>query len=212
MSAARRAWGAVGGYVFLLLAVQPRLGFAVDAFKARWGERTLDRTAYLVAAAAALALALAGARWWRLTTAGERAAAAAALLAYAWGVAALEVPQERLHYLEYGLLAALVYRAVEPMPPAGARPRAAPLVAAALVTGGIGLLDEILQGWLWARRYFDWADVWLNLRAGALGLLVAVPARAARRRAGAATSGTVRDAARPPGPPRGTDSASRPRG
>ena len=57
-------------------------------------------------------------------------------------------------------------------------------VAGALVAGSlIGLADELLQI-LWPRRYFDWADVGMNVVAVGLGLLVAIPAWRAVNRPG----------------------------
>lgn len=183
---ARAWWLLVALYVAALFAVQPWMGFAIDAFKARWGELALERTVAVVAGLSALALLAGLARSWRTATAGERALVAVGLVLYALGVLSLEIPQERLHYLEYGLLAAVVYAGLE------ARPRWPWWLAAGtsfLIAAALGYLDEELQGRFWERRYFDWRDVALNVRAAALGTLLAVPlVRAWRRGAARAAS------------------------
>lgn len=165
-------WGLVVVYVFGLLAVQPFLGFAVDAFKARWGEAALERTVWVAAALAAAAV-LAGLAWfWGAARPLERVLVIAGLALYAVGVAVLEIPQERLHYVEYGMLSGLVYAGLQAREGRG-RARAA--AVAFLVAAGLGTVDEVLQGRLWERRYFDWRDVALNARAAALGILLAMP-------------------------------------
>lgn len=172
-------WAFVAAYVVALFAAQPRLGFAVDAFKARWGDAALERTVWVAAGLAAAVLVGALVRLWRVARPAERLLVLAGVGLYGIGVLALEIPQERLHYVEYGVLAGLLYVGLESRP--GWRwPKAA--LVALLVTSGLGYLDEVLQGRFWERRYFDWADVALNVRAAALGILVAVPMfRAARR-------------------------------
>ena len=164
-------WIATATYTLVLFATQPFLGYGIDAFKARWGEDGLERsvTAVLVASAALLALLLF--RAWSRGSWQERAVLFASLLLYGLGTRSLEIPQERLHFLEYGLLAGLVYVGLSTRMRGWLRPAAASL----LVGGSLGLLDELLQI-LWPRRYFDWRDVLLNLEAALLGLMVAVPA------------------------------------
>lgn len=184
-------WWLVTAYALGLLSTQSGLGIAVDAFKDRWGASALDATmtvGVLLGGVTVIALMIPA---WRRCTAGERSWLLVVLALYGVGTWALEIPQERLHYVEYGLLAALVYigRAVDATPlepdrllaPEGAGVRGA-IAVAVLATAGIGLLDEILQGWLWPRRYFDWRDVQLNLRAALLGVAAAVPWLAGWRR------------------------------
>ena len=195
-----RFWGATAAYVVLLFAVQPFLGFGIDAFKERWGEPALDVTAGVIVTAGAAAAAVLVARIWRRARARQRVAMAVGGLLYGLGVTVARYPQERLHYLEYGVLAALLYVGLAararaegpPWRPAAAGPagvaRAGPggrsgpatlprraTVWAFAIGVGLGTLDELLQI-PWARRYFDWADVLLNVLAVGLGLLVAVPA------------------------------------
>ncbi len=76
-------------------------------------------------------------------------------------------PSERIHYLQYGLLTCIAYKAIG---------RALP---AALMGFIIGYLDEAHQYWvLYANDptvYFDWNDVVLNLMAALAALVVLLP-------------------------------------
>jgi len=167
----RRFWMVTAAYVAVLFGVQPFLGFGIDAFKERWGDYALDVTAAIVMVVGALSAALVVARAWRRGTRGQQLAMVAGGALFVIGVAFSRIPQERLHYLEYGLLAALLYigcAASERMSTRDA------VVRAAVIGASLGLLDELLQI-PWERRYFDWADVLLNVIAVGLGLLVAVP-------------------------------------
>ena len=71
---------------------------------------------------------------------------------------------ERAHIVEYGLLAALFFRAFLPH-------GALPALALATVAGSfVGILDEWLQ-WLVATRVGEMGDVWLNAAAAGTGAL-----------------------------------------
>ena len=174
MTSRRRWWLFVAIYVGLLFAMQPRLGFIVDGLKERWGVAGFERA--MLAAAVAVGVLFVGlaARVWRLASSTDRLLLIGAGALYLLGVSLLEIPQERLHYMEYGTLAALVYfacrRATSWNP--GIWPAA---VVAIVVTFGFGYLDEVLQGALWERRYFDWRDVLLNGQAAVLGTIASVP-------------------------------------
>lgn len=96
-------------------------------------------------------------------------------LAWIFGVAALyalasarlcERPEEAIHFVEYGVLAALAFRAL------GHRVRDAGIYVAAAGLGiAVGILDEGLQ-WLAPLRIWDLRDVGLN----ALGAVLVQPA------------------------------------
>jgi VanZ family protein len=99
---------------------------------------------------------------------------------YGLGTLTARFPQERLHYLGYGLLAGLLYAGWRGVASAAAATTAGgsewlrPALLTVLVGSGIGLLDELLQI-LWPRRYFDWADVLINVLSVAVGVIVAIP-------------------------------------
>lgn len=181
MPGSRRWWAGVALYVGVLFGVQPWLGLAVDAAKSRFGERAFAATVTAVAAIGAAALLAGAVPLLRRATRGELAMVVAAVLLYAAGVAALPIPQERLHYLEYGALSAVIYVGLGARRDKDRRDGRAALLAV-LATAALGWLDEILQGALWERRYFDWRDVELNARAAVLGVLAAAPLLRAWRR------------------------------
>jgi len=78
----------------------------------------------------------------------------------------LKMPEERIHLIQYGVLACLAVRALRlDMPP---------LVSygiAFVLTSILGLVDEMIQHIL-PNRYFDWKDVRLNAISAGLGLFL----------------------------------------
>jgi len=81
----------------------------------------------------------------------------------------LAIPEERVHFLQYGLMALLARHAC-----AGTNGRSrigVSIVLAWLLTSGLGFLDERLQG-LVPSRVFDWRDVGMNAGAAAMALLL----------------------------------------
>ena len=71
-------------------------------------------------------------------------------------------PEEAVHYVQYGVLGVLIYRAFTH------RIRDYSIYAAAAIVGTIvGMLDETVQ-WMTPRRYFGLNDIWLNFTAVAL--------------------------------------------
>ena len=134
---------------------------------------------YLRWVTGALALAGALALLWAIARIRERRALRYGALLLAGGLVALQVTRwstgaveadvlERVHLLEYGLLAVLFERAFRVRHPGRLLPVLA-LAAVALVS----LADEGVQ-WLTPVRVGDARDVVLNLWAGAVGLLFGV--------------------------------------
>ncbi|UCF94795.1 MAG: VanZ family protein [Desulfobacterales bacterium] len=74
----------------------------------------------------------------------------------------VEIPEEAIHFIQYGLLGILVYRALTH------RLRDMGIyLAAAMICGIIGTLDEVVQ-WLIPGRYWGLNDIWINFLAAAL--------------------------------------------
>jgi hypothetical protein len=71
-------------------------------------------------------------------------------------------PIEAVHFLQYGLLGVLTYRAL-----AHRFHDVSIYFAAAIICGIVGTLDEIIQ-WLTPGRYWGLHDVWINFVAGSL--------------------------------------------
>lgn len=134
----------------------------------RWVNEHLGRgfflavvIAALVAGALAVLVAIArgrvpvspGRSFWLLATTG----------AFAWGAYDLRGnPEEAMHYVQYGVLALLLFRALS------VRMRdPAVYVFGALVGAMLGSIDEFIQ-WLVPERFFDFRDMRINIVAGLL--------------------------------------------
>jgi len=80
------------------------------------------------------------------------------------GVLDLEVPSERIHFLEYGILGFLVTKVVE-------RLNWKSISLALLFVTSVGALDEGIQ-WILPNRVGDLRDVVMNLIGGGMGIWV----------------------------------------
>ena len=89
---------------------------------------------------------------------------AAVVLAFAVGIYLLrDIPEEALHLVQYALLGLLFYRALTH------RLRDYSIYPlAVLLTAMVGIVDEYIQ-WVVPTRYYDLADIRINLIAGLLG-------------------------------------------
>lgn len=165
----RRLWIAVGLAIGAILVSLYPLQFVLDFLRAR----NLLR----LSIAAIFLLALAAAVWWLARRRAPLAAwgiLAAAGAVYVGAAAWLDVPQERLHLVQYGALALLLEAAFAARrAPAGRLGVAWRALAAA---AAIGLLDEIVQGILPNRQY-DPRDVLFNLLSAGLALASAAALR-----------------------------------
>lgn len=130
---------------------------------ARAGRGTFSAIVYGAVGAAALALGVAARRGRiRIPRAGWPWLIAVAA-AYAWGTHALRhSPEEALHLLEYGVLSALLYRALSHR-----YTDPAVHVVAALLCALLGTVDEVIQ-WVVPRRFWDFRDLAINAIAGIL--------------------------------------------
>ena len=156
-------WALAGAWalgIYLAVPLAREVQAAAEARGARMG--------FLWATLGAFALAGAWAvRAWRrrewTATAGQWAALAAVLGTFsvcAWSLRSN--PEEAFHFVEYGVLGLLLFRAL--------RHRLGDpsiYVAGALIGAAAGIGDELLQ-WLVPRRYFDYRDIAINAWAGTL--------------------------------------------
>ena len=90
--------------------------------------------------------------------------AAVVALAYALVIWPMDSPEEKLHFVEYGVVGVLAFFASPLQWPERRR-----VVAAALFTGAAGWLDEGIQALL-PSRYYDLRDVGFNALAGVMAL------------------------------------------
>jgi hypothetical protein len=182
-------WMALGAWVAVIYAslpFGPRVGLAV--LRTPVGSWVLGPglTVVAVGGAAILMRGLRrrGAPGWAYAT------LAAAAVAYAVAFAWLRAQRlERTHLPEYGIVAWLAWRALEPVVPG----RVAPYAAAAVLGAAIGWGDELLQGVL-PGRYYDLRDVAMNALGSTLAVVVlaAVSAGSSARRSRRAAGSSPR--------------------
>lgn len=75
----------------------------------------------------------------------------------------IPLPIERIHFIEYGVLGWLVWRA--------AGDKKWGFAVALVYIIAISVLDEAIQGIL-PSRYYDLRDIWMNILGGSLGLVI----------------------------------------
>jgi len=169
--AERRWWVAVAATIGATYASLSWMQVALDALR----ERNLLRKS-IVAAAAVAAASVVG--WLLRRRAGWREWLMLALCAVVYAVVAtrFEVIQERIHLLQYGLVALLFLGALEARASGGTgafldatATAFRPAAGAVLLTAAAGWLDEGIQGVL-PNRHYDLRDVGLNALAGAMAV------------------------------------------
>src|SRR3989338_5077276 len=85
---------------------------------------------------------------------------------YAYGLATIPYPEEKVHFIEYGFLAYLIFRALRLDHGAWAA-----YAGAFALTAALGWGDEGIQHLL-PNRYYQSSDVVLNAVSGLLGLIL----------------------------------------
>jgi hypothetical protein len=157
------SWATVVLWSGLIFVTVPFVRDATDYVRAQWSRESFTygvSAVVILVSAAAVALLLKR----RRTSVAD----------YAWllGIAGLVVyltfrleagsPEEAIHYLQYGMLSLLLYRAFTH------RVRDYSIYAAATIAGTIvGMIDETVQ-WMTPGRSFGLRDIWLNFTAVAL--------------------------------------------
>ncbi len=159
------AWLAVFGWAVLIFLIVP-LARALQ----RWVAEAFGREAFSLVVLAVLVICLVAAatQLWRRP--GKSWKNLAWLLLVGAVIAGLTMslranPEEAIHFIQYGVLGILSFRALS------YRIRDPSIyLAAAGVTVIVGILDEGLQ-WATRERIWDLRDIYINLSAGALALL-----------------------------------------
>jgi len=83
---------------------------------------------------------------------------------YIYFILRLELVVERIHYIEYGLVTILAFRAIAPL-----FPNSGAFILSLMYVIALGTFDEGVQ-WILPTRVGEIRDVWINLTAGFLGL------------------------------------------
>lgn len=171
----RRLWLATAILFGLVCGTIYPAPYAIDFLRDR---NLLRLTVAMILTATVAALA-----WWiarQRPRPREWALLGACALLYSLIFWKLPVPQERLHFLEYGAIAALAYAALRERQRASGKPAAGgwrgwawgPGSKAILLTSALGWADEGIQA-LVPNRYYDLRDVFFNALAAVLAVTIA---------------------------------------
>ena len=87
-------------------------------------------------------------------------------LPFSYFIIGLEVPEERVHFIQYGLLALLIIYSLNPWL-SGVKL----YLLSGLMASLFGIIDEIIQYFL-PSRYFDIRDISFNISASLMGVLL----------------------------------------
>lgn len=162
MASPTRRWLAVVVWVVLIYTAIPFVRALREWFVGRWDEALIAwAVAAALVAAAALAVALAR-RAPALRPGGLLWIAGVTAILLAWTYHLRHRPEEAVHFLQYGVLAVLLFRALRPIVP-----DATVFFAGAIAGALVGTADEVIQ-WLTPGRFWDWRDVGINAGTGAL--------------------------------------------
>lgn len=182
-------WLAAAAWVVVIFTAIPFVRRLREFFVGHWPAELLGFAVMGAVGAAA------GAALWVLRRRTEKilpadivwlASIAAVLIFWTWSL--MEQPEEAVHFLEYGGLGVLLYRALRPkMNNPGV------FVAAALIGTIVGTIDETIQ-WIVPDRYWDFRDLVLN--GGASVLVQLAIWRLASRPFSKVTVSTVRTLSR----------------
>lgn len=156
------SWLWVVLWSLLILSTIPLARTIQTYVSAHWGSATFT---YVVLTVIASALAFVIGYLIRLKTAAGRhyvwlVSTSAIFIAYTLSLR--ESPEEAVHFIQYGVLGVLLFRALSH------RVRDVSIYLAAAIIGAfIGTIDEAIQ-WLTPERYWAYSDIWLNFLAVAL--------------------------------------------
>lgn len=155
------SWICAGLWAGLTFAIVPFVRTGVDLVRGQLGSGAFTygvAIAVILATAAALFLTR---HRWTLGSSVWLVGLAGLLLYLTFGLAEGSA-EEAIHYVQYGTLSVLLFRAFSH------RIRDYSIYGAATLAGTfVGMVDETVQ-WLTPGRYFDLRDIWLNFTAVAL--------------------------------------------
>jgi len=158
----RRDWLAVGGWSALVLATVPLARAIEGVVEGLWGEQAF-LVAVLAMIGAGLALVTRALRRVGRLSPGRSAwlvAVGAIYVTTTWSLR--DTPVEAVHFVQYGVLGALAFRAL-----AHRIRDSGVYLAATGVAGSVGIVDEGVQ-WALPGRYWDLRDIGFNFLGAAL--------------------------------------------
>jgi hypothetical protein len=155
-----RLWAVIWLYILLIYLSLPLMRVVLDSLKESVGREVIGWTLNGLLLASGLALLVLGARLSRRTLV-HIAIPLAAIFVLA---SQLSIPEERFHFLEYGLLGALVLKTAR-------LENLSQLLLMAVFVVLVGIGDELIQ-WALPNRVGDLRDVGMNTMAGVLGVWI----------------------------------------
>ena len=161
----RRMWLAAFGLLLVIYATTAQAREVVNWLRER---NTLRLAVTLVLMAVVVLLARNLIR--RRPSRRELLIALLLVASYAAVLLWMDRAEERLHLVEYGMVAAFFYRALSERQQAGSKLWLSPAVAAVWMTAVAGWLDEAIQYFVPSRVY-DLRDVAFNALAGLLAVV-----------------------------------------
>jgi len=158
-----KEWLAVALWITAIFAAIPFVRTLREAFAVRWPVELLAFAVMaIVAAAAAMTLVASQRHRHSIPWANVAWLSGIAVVLVVWTRSLMGQPEEAVHFLEYGVLGVLLFRALRlHIPDPGV------FVAGALLGTIVGTVDEILQ-WMVPSRYWDFRDLVLNGGASVL--------------------------------------------
>lgn len=164
------SWSYVLLWSGLIFATVPFVRYGVNFVRGQWGSWVFTYAVAVFVVLATAAALYSTRRRWSLASCMCLFGLAGILISLTFGLAGGSA-EEAVHYVQYGILSLLLFRAFSH------RVRDYSIYAAVAITGTfVGMIDETVQ-WLTPGRYFDLRDIWLNFTAVALvqvGLAVGV--------------------------------------
>ena len=155
-------WLIIWAYIALTYLSLPFMRGILRTIKTAIGDQSLGIALNVTLALAGLSLAFLAKRvGWRHLLLATLPLAIIATAAYS-----LDIPEERMHYLQYGLLGVLLAKTAR----LESWFRSVQLALFAVL---IGFGDELIQWWL-PNRVGEWRDVTMNASAGVLGLWIGI--------------------------------------
>lgn len=150
-------WLGVAIWIAVIYTAIPFVRNLREAFVARWpGEVLAFAVMGIVAAAAAGAVLSLRHLQGRIHFPDVAWLAGCALVLIVWTRKLMGQPEEAVHFLEYGILGVLLYRALRP-----SMDNNGVFIACALVGTTVGTVDELIQ-WVVPGRFWDFRDLVLN--------------------------------------------------
>jgi hypothetical protein len=177
MASTAGRWAPVAAWIVVIYTTIPFVRRLREWFVARWDPQLISwGVAVTLVVLVLLAVAALRRRSTELRPGAFLWITVATAVLVLWTFSLRRSPEEAIHLVEYGILAAVIHRALRP-----AMPDVLIFVAAALLGAIVGTMDEVIQ-WFSPMRTWDWRDIVLNFGAGAitqLALWRALPGHAA---------------------------------